>query len=163
MSTSKKQPPSKTAASKKAVAKKATAAKKTSAAAPKAKRFTEYEERERGHRYAKVIARAWADEKFRKRLMDEPAAVLGEFDIAVPKDHTVKVVSEAPATKGRREIVFVLPAKPRGWIELESRSLTASPKDDWLDGGEAQLAKAKPRPKPKPTPFPCAKCWNGCC
>ena len=131
-----------------------------SKASPK---FKEREARERGHRYARIIARAWADDDFKEQLLRDPEPVLAEYEIKVPAGHVVTVVTETPSRKKRGEIVFVLPEKPKGWVELELRPLTASSKDDWLDGGASDAGKAKPKLKPTPTPVPCAKCWNGCC
>jgi hypothetical protein len=137
---------------------------KRAASVGQSRAFRDHDSRERGHRYAQIIARAWADEEFKQRLMSDPRSVLGEFDVKIPRGAEVRVVTEPPARKARGEIVFVLPEKPRGWIELESRPLTASPNDDWLDGGgEASGARVGLKVKPKPKPFPCAKCWNGCC
>ena len=130
---------------------------KATRASAATKPFPDREARERGHRYAKIIARAWADEDFKRRLTGDPAAVFTEYQITVPAGRVIRVVTEAPAHAPKGELLFVLPDKPKGWIELESRPLSASPNDDWLDGA------AKRPPKPKPKPFPCAKCWNGCC
>jgi hypothetical protein len=138
-----------------------TVSRKKAKSRVKIAKFKDHEGRERGHRYAKIIARAWADGAFREKLIKEPASVLREYGIAVPRGYEVKVVSEAPARKPAKAVLFVLPEKPSGWVDLQSRPLTASPKDDWLEGGA--LSRAPRKPKPKPIPFPCAKCWNGCC
>ena len=42
--------------------------------------------------YAKVIARAWVDEEFKKKLLAEPATVLAENGVEIPEGVTVKVV-----------------------------------------------------------------------
>jgi hypothetical protein len=58
-------------------------------------------------RYAKVVARAWADEKFKRKLLKEPAAALADMGIRVPRDVKVKVVENTPAT-----VHLVLPGVP---------------------------------------------------
>ncbi len=41
--------------------------------------------------YAKIIAKAWVDEEFKKRLLADPATVLKENGIEIPEGMTVKV------------------------------------------------------------------------
>ncbi len=57
--------------------------------------------------YAKIIAQAWADEEFKKRLIDDPAIVLKENGIEIPEGMTVKVVEHK-----KNEIHIPLPPKP---------------------------------------------------
>ena len=57
--------------------------------------------------YAKIIAQAWVDEEFKKRLIEDPEAVLKENGIEIPEGMTVKVVE-----KKENEIQIPLPAKP---------------------------------------------------
>jgi hypothetical protein len=141
----------------KAKGRKTSAKKAASAKAPP--KFRDHEARERGHRYARIIAQAWADDGFKSRLLRDPESVLTEHNIRIPKGHAVSVVTETPSRKKKGELVFVLPEKPKGWMELDARPLTAASNDDWLDGRRRTTGSLKP----KPTPFPCAKCWNGCC
>lgn len=42
--------------------------------------------------FAAVIGRAWVDEEFKKRLLDDPATVRKENGIEVPEGMTVRVV-----------------------------------------------------------------------
>ena len=44
--------------------------------------------------YDKLIARAWSDEKFKARLLAEPAAVLAQNGIDVPAGREVRVVED---------------------------------------------------------------------
>ncbi len=60
---------------------------------------------------AKIVARAWADPGYKKKLMRQPRAVLAEAGIAVPKGHKV-VVHECD----KKTSHFVIPAKPEGLI-----------------------------------------------
>jgi hypothetical protein len=61
-----------------------------------------------GALYAKIVARAWADDEFREQLLAQPAKVLSEhgFDLAAYID--VKVVSEGSAPV----LEFPLPPRP---------------------------------------------------
>ena len=61
-----------------------------------------------GALYAKIVARSWADEAFRARLLAHPAKVLSEqgFDLADYLD--VRVVSEGSAPV----LEFPLPPRP---------------------------------------------------
>jgi Nitrile hydratase, alpha chain len=58
--------------------------------------------------YAKIIAQAWVDEEFKKRLIDDPATVLKENGIEIPEGMTVKVVE-----RKENEIQIPLPPKPK--------------------------------------------------
>ena len=66
--------------------------------------------------YAKVIARAWVDEEFKKRLLAEPATVLAENGIEIPEGMTVKLVE-----RKENEILLVLPHRPS--LELSDEDL----------------------------------------
>lgn len=57
--------------------------------------------------YAQVIARAWADEGFKSRLLAEPAQVLREQGLAVPEGVEVRIVENT-----EKIVHFVLPAQP---------------------------------------------------
>ena len=57
--------------------------------------------------YAKIIAKAWVDEEFKKRLIADPATVLKENGIDIPEGMTVKVVE-----RKENEIQIPLPPKP---------------------------------------------------
>ncbi|MFZ5622969.1 MAG: NHLP leader peptide family RiPP precursor [Gemmatimonadota bacterium] len=57
--------------------------------------------------HAKIVAKAWADPAFKKRLKADPHAVLGEYGIRIPKDVRIRVVENTAKT-----LYVVLPAKP---------------------------------------------------
>lgn len=69
---------------------------------------------EQQHLMNKVIAKAWADTAFRKKLIDFPAAVLGEEGIAVPEGIEVKIVENTPTL-----FHIVLPITPVGELPDE--------------------------------------------
>lgn len=59
--------------------------------------------------WATVIARAWADEDFKKKLLSDPKATLKEHGIEFPAQITVNI------TEGKKdEINLTLPVKPEG-------------------------------------------------
>ncbi len=64
--------------------------------------------------YAKIIAQAWVDEEFKKRLLDNPAAVLRQNGIEIPEGMTVKVME-----KKENEIYIPLPPKPKVMVGVE--------------------------------------------
>jgi hypothetical protein len=57
--------------------------------------------------WGKVVARAWSDELFKKRLLADPAAVLKENGIEVPKEVNVKVMEDSGKT-----VHLILPERP---------------------------------------------------
>ncbi len=57
--------------------------------------------------WGKVVAKAWADEGYKARLMSEPKAVLAEEGVPVPQDVKVVVHEMTP-----KEAHLVLPTMP---------------------------------------------------
>ena len=55
-----------------------------------------------------MVAKAWADEAFKKRLLANPAEVLNENGVKVPRDKIVQVVEYSPQV-----VHFFLPEPPR--------------------------------------------------
>ena len=55
----------------------------------------------------KVIARAWTDEQYKKRLHSNPHETLAEAGIQVPKTHKIKVLEDTSDT-----VHVVVPARP---------------------------------------------------
>ncbi len=70
--------------------------------------------------WAKVIAQAWSDSDFKKKLFADPAAVLKENGIEFPEGMKVKLVEHA-----ENEVTLPFPAKPPelsgGAEELQER------------------------------------------
>lgn len=54
--------------------------------------------------WLKVVAKAWADEEYKARLLEEPAAVLQAEGLELPSGRVVRVIEAAPG-----EALFVLP------------------------------------------------------
>ncbi|MEA1671872.1 NHLP leader peptide family RiPP precursor [Nitrospirillum sp. BR 11163] len=55
----------------------------------------------------KIIAKAWADEGYKARLLADPAAVLAAEGVDLPAGVTFKVVEDTAAVQ-----TLVLPARP---------------------------------------------------
>lgn len=75
---------------------------------------------EAGKRMARVIAKAWADEGFKKRLISDPAAVLSGEGITVPEGIDLRIIEDKPGQK-----TIVLPPVPddaAGMEDLEERT-----------------------------------------
>jgi hypothetical protein len=66
----------------------------------------------------KLIARAWADEGFKARFLNEPAAVMAEAGIHVPEGVEVKILQDTSDVAH-----LVIPAKPAG-DRLSEENLT---------------------------------------
>jgi hypothetical protein len=61
-----------------------------------------------------IVAKAWCDDDFMKRLLSEPRIVLGEHDLDMPPDREVEVVVGTEVRIDETDSVrrFVLPAHP---------------------------------------------------
>jgi len=57
--------------------------------------------------WARVVAKAWADEEYKRRLLADPAAVAKEEGVPIPAGLTLKVVEDASGTR-----TLVLPPRP---------------------------------------------------
>ena len=91
--------------------------------------------------WSQIVAKAWADGKFKQRLLADPAAVLKEHGITLPAGVTVAVLENTD-----KVLHLVLPAASQG--ELSEADL------EKVAGGatEALSEDAKPPPPPPPPP-----------
>ena len=78
------------------------------------------EQNEQAKKWAKVVARAWADEDYKLKLMADPASVLSEEGMEVPEGVKLNVVE---ATE--QQAWIVLPPKPEEKIEEATERLAA--------------------------------------
>ena len=64
--------------------------------------------------WSQIVARAWCDEGFMKRLLSEPRSVLAEHDLEVPPGTEVEVVlgTEVKVDDIGTVRRFILPASP---------------------------------------------------
>jgi hypothetical protein len=75
--------------------------------------------RETWKKWSQLTAQAWVDDKFKQRLIADPAALLQEHGIATPPGVEVRVVENTD-----KVYYFCLPAKPAGDVtELTSSQL----------------------------------------
>jgi hypothetical protein len=80
------------------------------------------DQKEQQKQWAKIVAKAWADEDYKQRLMEDPAAVLSEEGMPVPEGVDIKVVEATD-----KQAWMVLPPKPEdGKIEERADLLAAS-------------------------------------
>jgi hypothetical protein len=70
-----------------------------------------------------VVARAWRDADFKRRLLAEPAAALREAGIDVPEGLQVRVVENAPGL-----VHLILPARPGDDLSDEQLDQVAASK-----------------------------------
>jgi hypothetical protein len=80
-----------------------------------------------------IVARAWCDDEFMKRLLSDPRAVLAEHDLEVPPGTDVEVVMGTEVKVDEADAVrrFVFPAGPPD--ELTEEDLVGDPVD-WCCG-----------------------------
>lgn len=64
-----------------------------------------------------IVARAWSDEDFKKRLIDDPNAVLTEAGLPVPRGVNFVVVENEA-----QRVHLVLPVKPGGDVSVSQWS-----------------------------------------
>lgn len=64
-----------------------------------------------------IVARAWSDEDFKQRLVDDPNAVLTEEGLPVPQGVNFVVVENEA-----QRVHLVLPAKPGGDVSVSQLS-----------------------------------------
>lgn len=90
--------------------------------------------------WAKVVAKAWVDEEFKKKLLKNPEKVLKEMGIAIPRGVKLELHEQKA-----KKVHLILPAKPAGVLsEQELRAVAAGatflhleregrPAADWLE------------------------------
>jgi len=72
------------------------------------------DQEERGKCWSKIVAKAWADEEFKKRLLSDPAGVLKEEGMNIPADLTFKAFEN-----NDKVVHLVIPGMPK---DLEQSS-----------------------------------------
>ena len=65
-------------------------------------------------KFLKVIARAWADDGFKQRLLSDPGATLKAEGLDVPSGPELRAVENTDEVQ-----YMVLPAKPEGLVDEE--------------------------------------------
>jgi hypothetical protein len=92
--------------------------------------------------YSKLIAKAWADEAFKKRFLANPAAVLKEEGLEVPSG-----VQEVKVVEGTDRLLYlVLPPKPSEELSEEDlRTLAAAGPYTWCHWCKVEEGPLGPR------------------
>jgi hypothetical protein len=70
--------------------------------------------------WGQIVARAWRDEAFRRRLLAQPAAVLAEHGLEVPPGLQVRVLEDTDQV-----IHLTLPRQPAGPGEAPEAALAS--------------------------------------
>ena len=79
------------------------------------------QQNEQAKQWAKIVAKAWADEDYKQRLINDPASVLAEEGMPVTEGVEIKVVEATD-----KQAWMVLPPKPEdGKIEEGAERLAA--------------------------------------
>lgn len=71
--------------------------------------------------WAKIVAKAWADEKYKARLLAEPRAVLAEEGVELDEDMEYTVVEEL-----EKQVVLILPQKPTAGGSIDAGEMRRS-------------------------------------
>lgn len=83
---------------------------------------------EQRKKYAEVIAKAWSDESFKQKLIQNPKEALKEMGIDIPANMPIKVCDSSDGT-----FYLVLPKKPEG--NLSEEELKRYTGGNWACGG----------------------------
>ena len=107
--------------------------------------------------WGQIVAKAWADEGFKKRLVAEPAAVLKENGLEVAPGFQVKVVEDTGQV-----CHLTLPAKPStGELSEEDLDRIGGGRkagSEQMDYGSSLPPICAPTPDGRPPPSSCAMC-----
>lgn len=73
-------------------------------------------------KWAQVVAKAWTDEKFKKKLMEQSGQVLKEHGIEASSGQHFKIIEDTKTTR-----YLVIPSKPEGKLsETELKNMAAA-------------------------------------
>lgn len=75
---------------------------------------------EKDNPYAHLIAKAWKDPAFKKKLKTQPFVVLSEHGIKIPENRTVRLVEDDAKT-----FTIVIPYLPENADQLSEEELSA--------------------------------------
>jgi hypothetical protein len=80
--------------------------------------------------WGQIVAKAWADEAFKRLLLAEPAAVLKEHKIEVPPGVRIRVVEDTDQVRH-----LTLPVRPAGELSEQELAAVAGGGGGWWEGG----------------------------
>lgn len=67
---------------------------------------------DQANHYQKIIAKCWADETFKQRVLADPAITLAAEGMALPEGVTVQVVEDTA-----QEMTLVIPPRPTNLLD----------------------------------------------
>ncbi len=70
------------------------------------------------NKQSEIIAKAWKDPTFKKKLLSNPSAALKECGVSIPANASVKIIEDQPGT-----YTFVLPAAPKNATSMSDAEL----------------------------------------
>ena len=77
-------------------------------------------------KWAQIVAKAWMDESFKKKLLNDPKGVMKGAGLKFDASQTIRIYEAK-----KNEFCFVLPAKPEGNLsEEELKSIAAAGGDN---------------------------------
>ena len=82
---------------------------------------------EERNQLAELFAACWKDEALKARFMNDPKAVLAEYDMPVPDGMDVKVVENADNC-----VHITMPMAPEGHMNLSDEELGNVAGGDWV-------------------------------
>jgi hypothetical protein len=83
-------------------------------------------DQQKGDEYVKIIARAWADDEFKRRLLVDPAAVMREYELEIREGVELRAVESTDSL-----VYMALPPPPGDDVSEEDLALVAG-------GGDTQ-------------------------
>jgi len=86
--------------------------------------------------WPEIVQKAWADEEFKARLLENPGEVFKERGIELAEGDDIRVVEEAPGVN-----YFVLPSPPDGELSLSDLESVSG---GWLNCSWVQHSDVKP-------------------
>jgi hypothetical protein len=92
--------------------------------------------------WPQVVGQAWADEEFRRRLLENPQRVLDELGVEIPAGHRVELLEDS-----QTQTFLVLPQKPANLdvvAAAHGRSLSTAIKADACTADPAFACTAEP-------------------
>ena len=73
-------------------------------------------------KWAQIVAKAWMDEGFKNKLLNDPKGVMEAAGLKFDASHTLRIYEAK-----KNEICFVLPQKPEGSLsEEELKNIAAA-------------------------------------
>ena len=101
-------------------------------------------------KYGQLVARAWSDPAFKKRLVSDPAGAAKEYDIQIPAGMEIKVVEDTETVRH-----VILPPRP------SAQDLSDEQLEQVAGGGcTACGATVMAAPTAPPSPPPPSSTWS---